>query len=331
MTKINRSKFKKLDLEWDGKSVWYSSSDVGIPGGCATLWMLAEDAGTEVWSHFYRDRNRELKDDKEQIWLDNCSDDLEEVLVSSISREMYRDSVVSNVRDFVKMIASQLVVSDCISFEVQGGWAHSDGKRLLMDANLSYLQPASIISILGRTWQIVPMDALCEVGDKRVRQLNSDRVIEFKRPRKYQAALRQICKSMPIVADSKTDLMRRMSEGRANEDYKKVIAEHDLRVAKMTNAIGWNGRGMFHDYMADYQCFDRRFTWAEFCIHLREEILATLSAAFARIGTLRGESPILRWRDVPTLTDVEDARKTLSTSGGPFMKMFKSDDTEESD
>ena len=107
------------------------------------------------------------------------------------------------------------------------------------------------------------------------------------------------------------------------EDFKSVRRQYGIQRARLTAPIGWDARGGFREYIADYQAVVRRLRWLRFCIEMRDAILADLARAFALIGALRNERPRLTWAGLLDVEQVRRAETRLSESGVSFNELLK--------
>ncbi len=298
------------DLSWDGRAMRWSPYSPDVPGWDSNLWMCASDVGTNIWSHFYRIERAYGRRVIEPVRLENCSQELAEILIDSLPFCDYREGLSHVVRDFAKMVGQQFVLEGSLPFELRAGWAQSGDKPVLKAATLMYLFPDSILRVGRLRFQIVPLD---EEHDREgtIMRLDPKRLVVFAPPLQYRRALIRMRNAFPVIGASQHWWMSAFGESRVREDFKSAMRDYDTARARISAPVGWNGRGLLSQYTADFHWVLRQLQWHRFCIEIRECILVGLREVFARIGALNGETPILVWDNLPTLQEVESAESKI--------------------
>ena len=93
---------------------------------------------------------------------------------------------------------------------------------------------------------------------------------------------------------------------------------YEETLARATRELGWNGRGIFQDRIADFHWAVRELRWRHFCIDLRDEVLSRLKDAFTRSGALLGAHPRLVVEGLPTPAKIHEAQNRLKAGGTRF-------------
>jgi hypothetical protein len=326
---------RRPDLVWDGQSRPSLRTDAsGVPGGSSNSWMCAEDLALEIWTHLRGTRDTVGTRHVAPLWLDDCSEEMRIILVNSLPYTQHRDELTEAVAAFARMVAQSLVAEGSIAFEVQRGWHRSDQKNSKLEgARLLYIDRNSMIKLGPWSYQIasnaVPYDNLNEdAGTKHVIPLDAQRIVTFRPPRQYRKALDQMRAGFRSIANSEQRWMLNFAGKGEQEDFACVKRAYTIQVARLCAPIGWNARGLFHDYIADFHYFCRHLRWLRFCIEIRDSILTTLSESFELIGGWRGENPKLRWGHLPTIQDVQESQAKLmggDTRFDEILKPFKRD------
>jgi hypothetical protein len=308
------------ELTWDNRSIFWSS----YPEQDSELWMCADDLGTAVWWCFDNVEKNFDKFSNIPIRLENCSEILEKILIKSIPYRGYSEDLLGALSGFSQIVAQTLVLKGGINFEIGAGWNQKSKPAKVESANLSYIPTKSLIRIGLQVFQVVPANANFDELPARVIKLDPKRIISFKPPIKWRNILTQIRKQLPLIKQSQLFWMNECADRNSTEDFKAVNRKYNIQFAHITAPIGWNGRSLFHDEMADFQSTIRELQWQRFCIDIRNEILRTLNDAFKKIGQLCNETPQLVWEQLPTTEQVDDALQLIMDGKTNFGDILKS-------
>lgn len=312
------------DIVWDGRALWWPRYKGGVvPGGDSSLWMCAQDVGTEIWAHFHRLETRYGRYQSEPLRLEACSDELRNILIESLPYNQYGKSLSGAVMEFVRMVAQQFVIDGFTPFEVRGGWDRSGETPRLEGARVDYVYPDSMLKLGPWLFQIVPPDATDEGADTRVVRLDSRRIVTFKPPRCYRSTLARMRSGFLLIGRSEHGWRESWIGQKAQEDFKAVTRSYRVRRARLSAPIGWDGRGLFSDHIAGFHGAYRQLQWHRFCIEVRDAILTTLASVFAMIGAWRGENPHLVWEHLPTIKQVRAGESELMGKGTRFDEVLK--------
>jgi hypothetical protein len=263
------------------------------------------------------------------IWLEACSDEIGDILTKSLPYNDYGEDLTEAVTAFVRMVAQCLVTDGSIAFEIQRGWDRSDQENPKLEgARLLYVDRKSMIKLGPCLCQIVPNagrydDSEDDNGVTQVIPLNRRRIIIFRPCRHYRKPLDRMRGGFRSVGRSEQQMMFDSVSGNQQEDFARVKRTYAIQFAMLSAPIGWNGRGLFRDYMADFHFIRRHLQWMRFCIEMRDAILNTLGGLFALIGAWRGENPKLRWGHLPTIQDVRESETKLMGGGTRFDEILK--------
>jgi len=175
----------------------------------------------------------------------------------------------------------------------------------------------------GRCWQIVPENVREQGSARQVIPLKKERLVRFRMPRSRQRCLAQARKWLPLLKQSQNSWMYRRSIGHLDESFESVNRGYKIALAKVTAAVGWDARGLFQDHSMDFHWMARTLRWKRFCIEVRDQIIATLADAYAKIGAEFGQHPRLVVRNLPTLNDVEAAEAALASGPTRFDDLLK--------
>lgn len=313
------------ELTWDSRAKWWPHRE-RLGERDSNLWMLAEDVGNQIWAHFHRLEENYHHFDPEPLQLDGCSDGLRDILIESVPYNEYEQNLSGAVMNFVKMVAQQFVYDGCMPFEVSGGWDASGTTRRLEQARLEYVYPDSIVRLGGQVFQVVPPDSADGSEDgagSRIIRLDPRRIVTFRPPPRYRGPLAGIRAGFPEIGQSQHKWMMGAVSGKPAEDFKTVTRSYSIRLARLSAPIGWNGRGLWHDHVAEFHWMCRELQWQRFCIEVRDAILQTLARVFKMIGSWRREQPRLVWDHLPTVEQVQTAESQIMTEGSRFNEVLK--------
>lgn len=318
-----RASQRKTDLDWNGQT---SCCPVGVEGLVPqrdmNLWMCAEDVGTEIWAHFHRLDRRFGDDNAESLRLEECSEGLRDVLIDSLPYNQYERCLSGAVMNFAKIVAQECVMGGHVLFEVQGGWDRSGEAPRLEEARVVFVNSDSIVKLGRYLFQTVESDASIE-GKDRVVRLDPRRIVTFKPPRCYRGTLARMRSRFPLIGQSESQWRRSVGTQGLQEESSTVSRYYNVQRARLSAPVGWNGRGLYCDYIADFHWACRQLQWHRFCIEVRDGILTTLNRVFTMIGAWRGESPHLVWQHLPTIEQVDAGESLLMNKGARFDEVLK--------
>ncbi|OGP83553.1 MAG: hypothetical protein A2Y95_12940 [Deltaproteobacteria bacterium RBG_13_65_10] len=255
--------------------------------------------------------------------LENCSAELQELLIASLPFNEYREDLSGAVVHFAKMVAQEFILEEEMSFEVRGGWDRSSHHPRLEAARLEYVYLDSIVRVGPWMYQMVPPEAEEENSPGKVIRLDSKRIVTFKPPHHLRRALSRLRSGFLLIARPEHEWMMSMGRQEVHEDFKAVVLAYNVHRARLSAPLGWNARGLFGDHIADFHWAMRELRWQRFCIEVRDSILTTLGEVFALIGSWRGESPRLIWEHLPTIQQVEEGEKQIMDEGARFEDVLK--------
>lgn len=317
-----RQQLNKNNIQWEEQQTvfWQAHHDPLSESG-ARLWWCAQDARNKIWAQFNRKSN--IGDGITPLRIQNCTDDLEVLLVKSLPRTGYKPNLHRAVVDSVLMIVQNLILWGRVSFGLRLAWDRSKNPPQLEGAQINYVPTCSLLRAGDKVFQVIPSEVGLEGKEGRIIELNPDRIIEFVPPFQWRRPLEKIRRGLPLLERSQQKFMSSFMEQQQGEDFKSALRQFNIQLGRLTAPIGWNIRGLLRDEMADFQSVMRELHWRKFCIELRDGILETLSAAFLRVGQLRGETPRLIWEHLPTVKQVEEGVKKMKGGGIGFNEVLK--------
>jgi hypothetical protein len=127
----------------------------------------------------------------------------------------------------------------------------------------------------------------------------------------------------PLVGQSEHAWRESWIGQKAHEDVKAVTRSYNVRRARLSAGIGWNGRGLFRAHIGEFHWACRELQWQRFCIEVRDGILTTLARVFGTIGAWRDEKPRLVWEHLPTTEQVRAGESQLMSKGVRFDEVLK--------
>jgi len=319
-----RRKKKNNELVWEGRSIfWPRQYDGRLPGGDSNLWMCAQDAGNELWVHFHRLERISQSNIVEPLQLENCSDELRELLVESLPYKQYRENLGGAITNFSKIIAQSLVIEGRIDFEIKIGWNQKIDPWRMEKVVLKFIPNESLTYLGSQVFQVIPPGAESDGSPGRIIRLDPKRIVTFRTPLQWRRTLARIRNGLPLIGRSERSWMNWMVRHVRNEDINTVKRTYNIQIARLTAPIGWNARSLFRDEIANFHWICRELQWERFCIELRDDILRTLGDAFQRIGQLRGETPRLVWQNLPTVEQVEEGLNQVMSGKTRFDSVLK--------
>ena len=109
-------------------------------------------------------------------------------------------------------------------------------------------------------------------------------------------------------------------------DSSLLIRTQMMALADATRLVGWNARGTWQDDTLDYYWVWRELAFESFKAELRNLILLKLNEGLTLAGQPLGFSTRVEIKGLPSVQDVEQARKHLTSgdlSFGEILKPFR--------
>jgi hypothetical protein len=167
--------------------------------------------------------------------------------------------------------------------------------------------------------QRVPAKVAAERNLPTSIELDLDRLAIFSLPTEFQA-IGKLKESLSKLGGG--TLTRMFDTSRQSDRFGYDIKEHirfqQLATAAATRSIGWSANQNLYELFTEYYILYRRLRFERFIIILRESILETLSVAIDRIAKQFGTTAELKVVGLPTLSDVERARRELAAGQRKF-------------
>ena len=315
---MGRRESHELQLEWDTQTKSWPREDVTSIGGIDfNLGMLAEDLGSQLWAQFHALAEEEERSGEHLASVDCCSPELAAILKDCIPhRNGYRDTLSRCLGEFTRLVASELVHSGEIEYEVCFGRVAGQPSSSPRGALLRYVPHKSLVRVGREFFQVVPERR--EFGQREtVVSVAGDRIIGFLPPISRRTALSRARAALRAIDQARQNWMQEPATGQGG-NFRDVHRRYNIAVARATRDLGWNGRGLWNELSADYHYVSRHLRWKRFGIEVRDRILANIAECFRRIGKTFGENPKLIVRNLPTIQDVEEAEAKLRTDKTRF-------------
>lgn len=274
------------DLKWSGKSK-FRSGEPTIPSN-TNLWMLGEDAGTKIWSQCVGPaRGHKTPRGAVTFRFEPESEQVARFAAELVSQN-HPSEFQEGLASFANMIARTIVTDGAFAYELQ--FARSSPASAIERVHFSPIfTPGGRLSQSRKhVVQVIRAEIATEIGSGRRVRLDAADVFIFGPPRRWKRALRSVRRATSLFQHLQYKRMQEvtqsLSTGAAAGDFKTFVRSNCAMLARETSSLGWDGRGLFREWMTDYQAFNRAFRWEKFCADLRDEILRVLGKAIQRIG-----------------------------------------------
>lgn len=299
------------EVRWDNRGRWWPDSSTELTiGGDSNLWMCGQDAGQQIGAWLDR-TSLDPDDEGTTICLEECTPTLQSILENSLPYSSAYYGLQGRISDFVRLVAREIIIFGFIAFEIGVGWSGTGDEKKMYSAKLRYLRRDSLLHLPGYLVQAIPTSQRCS-DDPRHIVLDRTRLVIFRPPRNWRIALSKMRHALRQIGEAERDWLE-MFDARNQQDSSSLDTRSiAIARARATSKIGWTGRGQFSKYISEYHLASRELLWYKFCIHLRNEILTTLSSAFAVVGSLVGESPHLTVKEFPTVAMVRENERKLN-------------------
>ena len=188
-------------------------------------------------------------------------------------------------------------------------------------------------SFAGRSWQIVPRDALVRVPGqepervkRRVVRIPRKCTVRMRLPRQYRRvprrlrALRHIGSAVPEFA-----IRNLKSDGSDTvpydlEEMKQI--EHRA-VASITRSTGWDGRSTFRDSATGYYTMRRFLRFEAFKARLRSIVADTINRILATAGAAAGFETVVKLHHLPKLEEIRSSSDDLAAGRLDFLEAIE--------
>ncbi len=131
---------------------------------------------------------------------------------------------------------------------------------------------------------------------------------------------------LPEFAMKQYDPEITLSE-RVPVSFAAIRMSEEIRLAKLTKDIGWNGRGLLSERMTEHYWLTRQLRFERFLAQLRGTIMSSFNNLLAQVDKKIGFSCRLKLEGIATEVDVDSSEQILEDGSGPFslvMKPFRS-------
>jgi len=317
---------QSAEVVWDRLGVSVPPDRPAIAGSGTYLWMLAQDAGTEIWHHF----NRLDRAGRENtVRLEGASDEMTGLVLDALSLHSAGQSLPSVLSWFCQMVGQTLVLDGVAYCEVATGWESGDEHKRVKCARLLWL-PTERLARRGANYvERVPEQVATRLECRTRIEIPATKVVTFGAPQPWRHELNVIRDCLPVLEARRygwaKEHIRATGSGKqwAIEDFTTVIRSYYAEMARVTRRIGWDGRGLWREHIADYQWCSRQLRWYQFCIELRDAILDTIRQAIQIIAEKCGERARLVVENMPCLAAVEHGGALLASGKSPFSEILR--------
>jgi hypothetical protein len=141
-------------------------------------------------------------------------------------------------------------------------------------------------------------------------------LVTFRLPPAEEAAVGKVVSFLRAASSlqgAETPLIEQSARGGTAYSFAEHQRQRAELFAKVTEPVGWNARELFQDnFLAPYGVW-RQLRFLEFKIKLRNLIMERLNQTLAGVGSKMGFQAAIELTGLPTLQDVEDAKRDLQT------------------
>ena len=287
------------------------------------LHMFLEDIHLKILPY-----DRSQDENPVRMAVSPKSKETEDLIAYAISDRHYVRDFPDAVREFFQSCAYlQVAHGECI-YEIV--YLTEPESKRAVKFELRRIAPATIRPHFGKWIQYIPPVVAKERGLPTQIEIPEDRVLAFAPPVRYQQRLRGMLGDLASLSEQtlpKFVLEQSPAAAQTAFEVEEHIRANRRAIASVTEAIGWNARGLFEKQALEYYQIYRELKFQEFKVDIRESILETLNAGLARIGMIVGFQAAVQLGGLPTKEEIQKARQALlagpSTMGEiwkPFLK-----------
>ena len=245
---------------------------------------------------------------------------LERMVASALAEQRgghYGRDITPAVCNFVERVASRLMHYGKAVFEIV--FLRDQQSNDLMGCDLFEINVRSLVFSREHVAQKVPAEVAAERNVSTIIELDLSRLAIFSLPREFEN-IADVKESLARLGGGSLTQMYEAArqDNKLGYDIKEHIRSEHLAIAAATRSIGWDANQNLYELFTEYYVLYRRLLFEAFVITLRESILATLNVAIQRIAKQFGTNAKLEVADLPTLMDVNRAKKELSAGDRTF-------------
>jgi hypothetical protein len=317
---------KKIEPLRRQKTIYYSS-DVGRDGslqvpkpfGDYYTHMFIEDTSLGVMPIGAHARRPRFK-----VQLAPSDPTTEQMVASAVSnyRRSYRKDLASEICEFFRQCAAQIVAFDQSTYEIV--YFEEPTTKKAVGFELVFVDEGQLVRKSGNTYQVVSAAVAKERGVPELIPLEENDMIVFKTPARYRKALHRVREGLSQLGDmSMAKFALEASQAGIPYDFKAHERSMKLALADVVRPIGWTARGTFNESVLSYYQIQMEIRFHEFKIEIREAMLASLNSALSHIGRQMGFEAKLQIHGLPTLDDAQRACQALSSGNIAFTELMK--------
>jgi hypothetical protein len=250
----------------------------------------------------------------------------ESLIVAGLSRAngSYRDELASVAYDFLKECTWILMGSGEAAYEI----AYLSERATARDVGfeLVRVQSGTYRWHRGSLVQVVPEDVAESRGIPREIRVEADQALHFEIPGGMKRRYLDMIESLEFI-DKNPFPRFALDRGAAGLgtpfDSSLLIRTQKMALADATRLVGWNARGTWQEDTLDYYWVWRELAFELFKAELRNLVLLKLNEGLTVAGHRLGFSSRLEIKGLPSVQDVEQARKHLANGDLPFGEILK--------
>jgi hypothetical protein len=276
--------------------------------------MLIQDLDHIIRYDFGRDGQGEAR----VVGTDD--DDVVSIIADALPSRYGRSrSVAEQIREFVSRVAQQLVGCGPVTCEIDYLYqpeGPDDGKPT--SVRLEIIPAGSFDRLDGRPIQYVPRGAATRFTKDGLGfvELDEARLVEFRLDKATEHRVSRVMSFLTVASQQQHREFGLLQTATGDEGGYDVTVHHTAigeLVAKATEPIGWDARGLYGDaWLEPYRVW-RRLRFLEFRVEIRDTVLRQLNATLVGIGAVLGFQAQIELSGLPTLADVSQAKSDLET------------------
>jgi hypothetical protein len=240
------------------------------------------------------------------------------VIERALSDQEWTRSLSDTVRKFVSSTAQNVVISGPVTYEIDYLYPLADASAPPAEFRLELVSPGTLDHHGRQPVQYIP-DAYGGPKDKTgltYTDLDPATLVTFRLPPAEEAAVGKVVSFLRAASSlqgAETPLIEQSARGGTAYSFAEHQRQRAELFAKVTEPVGWNARELFQDnFLAPYGVW-RQLRFLEFKIKLRNLIMERLNQTLAGVGSKMGFQAAIELTGLPTLQDVEDAKRDLQT------------------
>ena len=228
-------------------------------------------------------------------------------------------SLAEQIREFVSRVAQQLVGCGPVMCEIDYLYQPEgpDDARPT-SVRLEIITAGSFDRLNGRAIQYVPSGAATRSTKDGLGfvELDESRLVELRLDRTTEHRVARVMSFLTTASQEQHREFGLLQTATGDEGGYDVTAHHTATgelLAKATEPIGWDARGLYGNAWLDPYRAWRRLRFLEFRVKVRDTVLRQLNAALVDIGAVLGFQAQIELSGLPTPADVAQAKSDLES------------------